>query len=147
MNAVNAHFEGHLIEEGIRRLLNRLGDIQHPVTGFQPVAVAALGAGQCPGRRAEKGGGGRNHASGKCRQRHIGFYRRCRRIEPLGHAVNQRAVRVIEQRTVRLIANPLHEGIWVIAGTGDHRQHAAVAWINHHHRRTLPLQYPFNILL
>jgi hypothetical protein len=58
VNAVNAHLEGHLIEEGVRRLFNRFGHVEHAVAGFQPVAVAALGARQRPGRRAEEGGVG-----------------------------------------------------------------------------------------
>ncbi|MNI59432.1 hypothetical protein D3C73_1145950 [compost metagenome] len=34
MNAVNAHFIGHLIEESIGGLFNRLGHVQHPMAAF-----------------------------------------------------------------------------------------------------------------
>ena len=54
VDTIDAHLIRHLIKEGVGGLLDRFGDVEHAVAGFQPVAVAAFGAGQRPGRRTEK---------------------------------------------------------------------------------------------
>ncbi|CAM8526374.1 hypothetical protein KLQUCP357M_22120 [Klebsiella quasipneumoniae subsp. similipneumoniae] len=147
MDPVDAHLEGNLVEKGVRRLFNGFGHVEHAVAGFQPVAVATLRARQGPRRRPEEGGVRRDHTGGERRQRHIGLHRRGRGIQPLGDAVDQRPVRVIQQRFIGLIADTFDERVRIIAGAGDHRQHPAIPGIDHHHRRALPLQYRLNILL
>ena len=62
MNTVDTHLKRYLIEEGVRRFFYRFGDVKHAVAALQPVAVAALGSRQRPGRRAEEGGGWRDNA-------------------------------------------------------------------------------------
>ena len=147
MDPVNAHLESDLIEKGVSRLFDGFGHVEHPVAGLQPVAVAALRARQRPRRRAEEGGVRGDDPCGERRQRHIGLHRRGRGIQPLGDAVDQRPVRIIEQRFIGLIADAFDERIRIVAGAGDHRQHAAIPGIDHHHRRALPLQHRLNILL
>ncbi|CAM3031391.1 hypothetical protein KLQU111852_04140 [Klebsiella quasipneumoniae subsp. quasipneumoniae] len=88
MDPVDTHLEGHLVEKGVCGLFNGFGDVEHPVAGFQPVAIAALRARQRPRRRPEEGGIRRDHARGERRERHIGLHRRGRGIQPLGDTVD-----------------------------------------------------------
>ncbi len=147
VDTVDAHHKRHLIEEGVGGLLNRFGDVQHAVTAFFPVAIAAVGARQRPGRRAKEVSLRGDYAGQQRRHRHIGLHRRRGRIEPLGNAVDQRQIFVLQQRLIGLIADAFYEGIGIVAGAGDHRQHRAVVGILHQHRRALPGQQALHILL
>ena len=64
-----------LIEIGIRRLLQRFGDVQVAVAPFFPVTIAFIGARQLPPAWVEQAGIAGDHPGAQRRDGDVRFYR------------------------------------------------------------------------
>ena len=73
--AIDAHVIGDLIEIGIRRLLQRFGDVQVAVAPFFPVTIAFIGARQLPPAWVEQAGIAGDHPGAQRRDGDVRFYR------------------------------------------------------------------------
>ena len=94
--AVNTHVIGDLIEEGIRGFFQRFGHVQVAVAPFFPVTIAFFRARQLPPAGVKQAGIAGDHPCAERGYGHVRFNGRGGRINPLGGAVNQRRIRVVQ---------------------------------------------------